>query len=235
MRSARRRYVTEFLPHVAAERRDLADQLAALDDDAWATPSLCASWTAHDVLAHLTFSVELRTVPLMLEVARARGDLDAVFARQARARAAALGPRALLDRLRDTADVPRRLAVSAPADPLDDVLVHGQDITRPLGIVRPMPVERVLMVIDTVCATPMYGARERFAGVRTVATDADWARGDGPEVRGPVGELLLVATGRPAGLDALDGPGVTLVTGRMTGTAAVGRGCDDAPMGDVHG
>jgi uncharacterized protein (TIGR03083 family) len=204
MRRAQRRYVTAFLPHVAAERRDLADQLESLDADAWATPSLCGAWTVHEVLAHLTFSVEMRTMPLLLAVARARGDIDGVFDRDARKRAAA---------------VPHRLAVSGPTDPLDDVLVHGQDITRPLGIVRPMPVERVLLVIDAVCATPMFGARKRFAGVRLVATDADWALGEGPEVHAPIGELLLVATGRPAGLDALSGPGAADVAGRMTGTA----------------
>ena len=55
---------------------------------------------------------------------------------------------------------------------------------------------------------------ERFAGVRAVATDADWARGEGPEVRGPIGELLLVATGRAAGLDALSGPGAAEVARR---------------------
>jgi uncharacterized protein (TIGR03083 family) len=219
MRRAQRRYVTAFLPHVAAERRDLADQLESLDADAWATPSLCGAWTVHEVLAHLTFSVEMRTMPLLLAVARARGDIDGVFDRDARQRAAALGPSALLERLRATADVPHRLAVSGPTDPLDDVLVHGQDITRPLGIVRPMPVERVLLVIDAVCATPMFGARKRFAGVRLVATDADWALGEGPEVHAPIGELLLVATGRPAGLDALSGPGAADVAGRMTGTA----------------
>jgi uncharacterized protein (TIGR03083 family) len=222
MLPAQRRYVTEFLPHVAAERRDLVDQLSELDADAWATPSLCGSWTAHDVLAHLTFSVEISSLPLLLSVARARGDIDAVFDREARERARALSPAALLERLRATADVPHRLGISGPTDPLDDVLVHGQDITRPLGIDRPMPVERVLLVIDAVCRTRMWGAPRRFAGLRLVATDADWSRGEGPEVRGPVGELLLVATGRPAGLAALSGPGAVQVAGRMTGAARTG-------------
>jgi hypothetical protein len=32
---------------------------------------------------------------------------------------------------------------------------------------------------------------------RLVATDIDWTRGSGPEVRGPIGALLLLLTGRP--------------------------------------
>ena len=218
MRAAQRRYVDEFLPHVAAERRDLADQLETLDDAAWTTPSLCGTWTAHDVLAHLTFSVEEKTLPLLVEVVRARGDMNAVFDREARERAAAMSPAALLERLRATADDPHRLGLSGPTDPLDDVLVHGQDIARPLGLVRPMPVERVLLVIDACWGSPVWGTKKRFAGVRAVATDADWARGEGPEVRGPIGELLLVATGRAAGLDALSGPGVAEVARRTAPT-----------------
>lgn len=224
MRSSQRRYIDEFLPHVAAERRDLADQLESLDADAWATPSLCGSWTVHDVLAHLTFSVEEKTLPLLLAVARARGDMNAVFDREARERAAAMSPAALLERLRATADVAHRLGLSGPTDPLDDVLVHGQDIARPLGLVRPMPVERVLLVIDACWASPVWGTKKRFAGLRAVATDADWVRGEGPELRGPIGDLLLVATGRAAGLDGLSGPGAEQVRERMTVSSPTPRG-----------
>ncbi|MGW5136931.1 hypothetical protein [Streptomyces sp. NPDC004135] len=32
---------------------------------------------------------------------------------------------------------------------------------------------------------------------RLVATDIDWTCGAGPEIRGPVGALLLLLTGRP--------------------------------------
>jgi hypothetical protein len=51
------------------------------------------------------------------------------------------------------------------------------------------------------------GAEELVSRVRLVATDAEVALGHGPEVRGPVLDLLLVACGRPAGQD-LDGPGL---------------------------
>ncbi|WP_433507592.1 hypothetical protein ACQP04_14705 [Pseudonocardia halophobica] len=61
-------------------------------------------------------------------------------------------------------------------------------------------------------------ARKRFAGLRLRATDLDWSAGEGEEVRGPAGDLLLLATGPPVGLDALDGPGVTQAAAR------VGRG-----------
>ncbi|MDF2979478.1 MAG: hypothetical protein K0S40_4206 [Actinomycetospora sp.] len=57
---------------------------------------------------------------------------------------------------------------------------------------------------------------DRAGRRRAQATDADRSAGDGDrEVRGPAGELLLVATGRPAGLAALEGPGVEDAAARL--------------------
>ncbi len=38
---------------VHTERAALIDDLAGLTEDQWASPSLCAGWTVHDVAAHL--------------------------------------------------------------------------------------------------------------------------------------------------------------------------------------
>lgn len=46
-----------------------------------------------------------------------------------------------------------------------------------------------------------------FDGYRLTATDTDWARGDGPEVAGPIGALLLLLTGRRVALEQLTGEG----------------------------
>jgi hypothetical protein len=42
-----------------------------------------------------------------------------------------------------------------------------------------------------------------------VATDLDWSRGDGPEVRGKGIDLLLLVANRRQVLPRLEGPGVT--------------------------
>jgi hypothetical protein len=53
-----------------------------------------------------------------------------------------------------------------------------------------------------------FHARRRLRGLRLVATDCDWSAGDGAEVRGPIGALLLLLTGRyGAAAPQLDGPG----------------------------
>ena len=62
----------------------------------------------------------------------------------------------------------------------------------------------------------------RLRGLRLVADDIDWSRGDGLELRGPVESLLLVTTGRPAGLAVLSrwraGLRTTIVDGLLLGT-----------------
>lgn len=85
-------------------------------------------------------------------------------------------------------------------EPLIDILVHTQDILRPLGRRHPMPL----------AAVPVAGRRARLlAGLlgggpvrrhRLVASDVDWAIGPehGPLVQGRAEELLMLLCGRPA-------------------------------------
>lgn len=98
------------------------------------------------------------------------------------------------------ASVRRGPVTVTDVEPLIDILVHTQDILRPLGRGRPMPV----------AAVPVAARRARLlarllgAGpvrrLRLVATDVDWALGpeNGPLVEGPAEELLMLLCGRPA-------------------------------------
>lgn len=160
------------------------------------------------MVAHLTLSTRTTLPGMVKGMVRARGDWERMEFDAARRRAADFGPAELIAQFRETAASPRRAPLSAPLDPLVDVLVHGQDIARPLGRVRPTPQEQTIAALEHVLASPFYGARKRLRGVRLVATDANWSRGEGQdEVRGPAGDLLLLATGRAAGLTGVSGPG----------------------------
>jgi uncharacterized protein (TIGR03083 family) len=191
-----------------AERLGLADFLDDLEGADWEVPSLCTGWTVHDVVAHLTLSTRTTLPGMVRGMVRARGDWERMEFDAARKRAAAFGPAELIEQFRETAASTRRAPLSAPLDPLVDVLVHGQDIARPLGRVRPTPEQQTIAALEHVVSSPFYGARKRLRGVRLVATDVDWSRGDGQdEARGPAGDLLLLATGRAAGLPGVTGPG----------------------------
>ncbi|TDD32285.1 maleylpyruvate isomerase family mycothiol-dependent enzyme [Nonomuraea terrae] len=198
----------EILAQVEAERLSLADFLNDLSEREWQTDSLCPGWTVHDVAAHLTLSTRSTFLGTLGGVIRAGGDFNTMIATQARARAAKFSPAQLIAQIHQTAGSPRRAPGTGPLDPLVDALVHGQDIARPLGRVRQMPAVSATVALDYVRDSAFYGCRERFRGMRLIATDLDWSAGQGPdEIRGPVDDLLLLATGRPTGLTALSGTG----------------------------
>jgi hypothetical protein len=51
----------------------------------------------------------------------------------------------------------------------------------------------------------------RAEGLRFAATDVDWTIGAGPEVVGPIEDVLLAIAGRRFGGDALDGEGLAIL------------------------
>ena len=200
---------------VSAERHRLADSVADLTAEQWATPSLCAAWTVRDVVAHLTVTTRV-TVPRLLRGAvRARGSFDRLAIDLAAERAVAHTPAELVAQLRESAGSTRRFPGSTPRDPLMDLVVHGQDIARPLGRRSVSPPDVVADCLAYVATNRFMGGPRRLAGVRLVSTDTGWTHGDGAELRGPDIDLLLVAAGRRAGLEALEGPGVAVVGARL--------------------
>ncbi|GAB3156719.1 hypothetical protein GCM10027161_63890 [Microbispora hainanensis] len=97
--------------------------------------------------------------------------------------------------------------------------VHGQDIARPLHRDRPLPAGPAVAALTYVAGDRFYDAPARLADLHLVATDVDWTSGSGQEISGTAGDLLLIATGRPAGLAGLSGPGMDVLTARMQGPA----------------
>jgi uncharacterized protein (TIGR03083 family) len=200
---------------VAAERRRLADHVADLTDEQWATPSLCAAWTVRDVVAHLTLTTRTSVPRLLRAAVRARGSFDRMEVDLTAEQAAAHTTAELVELLRRSADSTRRVLGSGPMDPLMDLVVHGQDVARPLRRHYVSPAEVVAACLAYVAVNRFMGGPRRLAGVRLVSTDTGWTLGAGAELRGPDVDLLLVATGRRAGLAALEGPGTAVVAGRL--------------------
>jgi hypothetical protein len=89
---------------------------------------------------------------------------------RARERAVRFEPAELVEQLRETAGSPRRLPGAGVLDPLVDVLVHGQDVARPLGRVRPMPPMPAVTALEYVRASRFYGPLTRFDGMRLVGS-----------------------------------------------------------------
>ncbi len=206
----------KILAWVEAERLDLADFLDTLDESDWSVESLCTGWTMHHVAAHLTTSTRTTFRSMLTGMVRARFDFDRMEDRAARERAERYTPAELIAQFRETAGSARRAPGAGPLDPLADTLVHGQDIARPLGRERVMPIEQTLAALDHVRTSAFYGARKRFRGIRLIATDADWSAGNGSEeLRATAADLLLLATGRPAGLTTATGSATARITAAL--------------------
>ncbi|MFO6451269.1 MULTISPECIES: maleylpyruvate isomerase family mycothiol-dependent enzyme [unclassified Aeromicrobium] len=207
--------MSDVWPLVHAERGALIADLEQLPESSWELPSLCEGWTVHDVAAHLVDTASTTRLGFVAGLVRARFDFHRQNERGVRRHRGA-SPRETLHRLRDVAH-----RTSTPPAPLDSRLVeevvHGEDVRRPLGLVRAYPqeaVERAFRLQERT-AVAFGGGKEHLAGVRMTATDADLTAGDGPEVRGPALSLLLALSGRPVALDDLDGPGVEPLAARL--------------------
>jgi len=195
---------------VADERTDLVAFLRTLTSEEWVASSLCAGWRVRDVVAHLLYD----TLPLpryLLEVARAGFSADRMNARAVH-RWNGSDPEQLVDAFEHS--VGRGVfATLAPSLALADVLVHHQDIRRPLGRPRAIPAARVRRVLDH--PDPFTSPRRRTRGLQFIATDLPWSSGDGPEVRGTGEALVMVIAGRAAALGDLAGDGVRVLRTRF--------------------
>ena len=195
------------------ERLDLADLLDDLAPAEWEQPSLCAGWRVRDVAAHLALA-QTGAGRAALDLLRARGSLQRMIHDTA-VRHAATPTERLIAQIRGMAGSRRTAPGVTPLEPLLDALVHGQDIAVPLGRPRTMPIAAAATAATRVWDMPWpmsttFAPRRRLAGLRLVATDAEWAVGEGDPVEGPVQALLMVLTGRTAAVrDRLSGPGVS--------------------------
>jgi uncharacterized protein (TIGR03083 family) len=194
-------------PTIHAEREALAQDVANLTDDQWATQSLCADWDVHDVLAHQLSAAKMTPPRFLVRFASAGFNFDRFAAAQVRVEGAG-GPAATLAAF--VAAEPRETAPPGPKDTwLGEAFVHGEDIRRPLGIKRDYPLAEVARAIEFYSRSDtIIGGKTRVAGVTLKATDIDFSVGTGPVAQGPAISLLLAASGRQVALDDLSGPGV---------------------------
>ncbi|MEZ0165851.1 maleylpyruvate isomerase family mycothiol-dependent enzyme [Kineococcus sp. LSe6-4] len=198
-----------------AERAALADDLAALTDRQWATASLCARWSVEDVVAHLSAAAATGRVRWITSVARARFRPDVHNDRRLAEQRGA-GPAGTLARFRTL--VPSTTAPLGPvAAWLGEVVVHAQDVRRPLGLTAAPPVPVVTAVARLYAARDVaVDSRTAAAGLSLRASDGPFTAGEGPEVSGTTLALVMAMAGRGAFCDELSGPGARVLRERAT-------------------
>jgi uncharacterized protein (TIGR03083 family) len=202
---------------ITAARADLAEDLAGLTDAQWRTRSLCADWTVEETVAHLTSAALMTPFRWFRSIAGA-GFRPDVHNRRRLDEQLGATPAETLAKFR--AAVPSTGAPSGhTAAWLGEVVVHGQDVRRPLGLTRTPSVEAMTAVAEFFASRNFAVNSKKVAdGLRLEATDGPFTSGDGPLVRGSTEALVMVLAGRPAYLDDLTGDGVPAVRERI-GTA----------------
>jgi uncharacterized protein (TIGR03083 family) len=189
---------SQIWAHIDEQRADLADFLDTLTPEQWETPSLCPGWTVRQAAAHITQS-STNWGRLSFELLRSGFRFNALTLRLGRDDSRK--PEEITAALRAMVGGRRRPPGTAVADPLADVLVHGQDIAVPLGIPRTMPAPAAVIAAERLWKMGFpFNARKRFPNVTFTATDADFSVGDGHVVRGPIQDIVMTLSGRRAGL-----------------------------------
>jgi uncharacterized protein (TIGR03083 family) len=187
---------------VSARRRQVVTLLRDLTPQEWEQPSLCEGWTVREVAAHLAMA-EASLGSALVAFVRAGGRMNRMIHDTAVRRAAQRSTTEVVDEIAATIGSRRTAPTVTCREALLDVLVHGADMAIPLD--RPLPMDPQAAA-EAATRAWSYGRRMAVVfrapprtaadGQRLVATDVDWARGDGPECPLPIEAILLSLTGR---------------------------------------
>lgn len=160
------------------EREALVDDLALIEDSQWDAQSLCAEWKVRDVVGHLVFAATSDWKDFAVGLVRNMGNLDRVISKAA-IEIGAAPPSELERRLADTVGSRNLPPFVKSACELADIGCHGEDIRRPLGLHREVPVPTSLVAAEFLKDDRATGTPARIQGICLKATDADWSIGDG--------------------------------------------------------
>ncbi|MDW4903033.1 maleylpyruvate isomerase family mycothiol-dependent enzyme [Streptomyces californicus] len=199
---------------IHVERLALAHDLTELSEAQWAKTSLCERWTVEEVVAHLTAGASTRMWRWLLSMLAARFDPDLHNDRRLAEHRGAT-PEETLRRFRDV--------VAGPAGPtghtaawLGEIVVHSEDIRRPLGLVRTPPVPTTTAVARFFASRDFtVPSKTATAGLRLEATDGPFTSGSGNLLRGPTLSLVMGMAGRAAAREDLEGDGAAVLRARL--------------------
>ncbi|GAA1844597.1 maleylpyruvate isomerase family mycothiol-dependent enzyme [Asanoa iriomotensis] len=205
----------DLWPAVHAARAALAADLTSLDEQQWAHPTLCGDWVVEEVVAHLTAAASTGTVRWLTSILAARFDADLHNQRRLAEHRGAT-PAETLDQFRSVI-TSTKAATRHTAAWLGEVIVHGQDIRRPLALPTTPPVEAVTEVARFfVSRNFTVASRSNTKGLRLEATDGPFESGAGPLVSGTTLALTMAMAGRAVYCDDLTGPGVPELRARCS-------------------
>ncbi|MFN0090977.1 MAG: maleylpyruvate isomerase family mycothiol-dependent enzyme [Acidimicrobiales bacterium] len=205
--------MADLMPMIHAERRSLATFLETLTPEQWTAPTWCDKWNVQQLTGHLVAAAKITAGHFFPGFVKAGFRFDKFVERDLQPYAQG-SPGEVLDRFRGVITSTRK-----PPGPsyvaLGEIMVHGEDIRRPLGAKGDHPAEHLVTLAELYKKTGKpLGAKKRIAGLKLRATDVDWSTGEGPEVAGPAMSLILAMVGRRGALEDCTGDGVAALRAR---------------------
>ncbi|WP_448641475.1 hypothetical protein [Geodermatophilus sp. URMC 63] len=135
--------------------------------------------TFREVVAHLAVTTRATLRSVLGDAIRARVSSDRTTADVAHRRSAAFAPAGLVRQLRESAESARRMPLSGPMDPLVDVVVHAQDIARPLGRHHATPPDVAVQVLGHLAGNRLLGGPGGWRGCSRSRPTRSGRRGRG--------------------------------------------------------
>ena len=206
----------EMFVVLADERVAFADLLEGLTPAQLASPSLCAGWTVKHVAAHVTTLFNVTMPQMAVRIGRNKFNFDKAV-RQLTNELAQRPIEHIVTDLRSHA-TSRKHPPTAVMAPLTDLIVHGEDVRRPLGLAHQVPHDAISLAMGFVTSGSAKGfvPGSRIRGLRFQATDDERAWGKGQLIHGPAISLLMGVMGRRPALKELGGA-VQVLDDRLTG------------------
>ncbi|MEV5604694.1 maleylpyruvate isomerase family mycothiol-dependent enzyme [Streptomyces sp. NPDC052299] len=199
---------------IRVERLALAQDLAELSEAQWAKASLCERWSVEQVVAHLTAGASTTMWRWLLSMLAARFNPDLHNDRRL-AEHRGTTPEGTFRKFRAVVDGPAG-PTGHTAAWLGEIVVHGEDIRRPLGLSRTPPVATTTAVARFFAGRDFtVASKTATAGLRLEATDGPFTTGSGDLLRGPTLSLVMGMAGRIAACEDLEGDGAAVLRARL--------------------
>ncbi len=197
------------------DREALGDYLAGLSADEWNKPSLCDGWTVQDVAAHMLVIPTMSKGRVFRAFLGSGFNLDKMNAKLVKNINSSMSAADIAATTRASAGSQSMPPGLKLAGVVTELAVHSSDISEGVGRPFALPVENYIAALDHLKnVQPVFGSKQRIAGLTLRASDAEWSTGSGPMVEGPAQQLVLAVAGRRSAFDRLSGEGLETLRAR---------------------